>query len=109
MSFLVCVSGTYLTFHLFFSQLIAVFDEQDVSNKTDDASIIAERLSSDPYETELSSQHQPLRGEIEVTPSALKLGMPFSILHTVVTWLIILKKVLCSMNGHCKMLRYFSE
>ncbi|KAG9477196.1 hypothetical protein GDO78_002543 [Eleutherodactylus coqui] len=56
--------------------MIAVFDELDPSNRTDDASSIADRLSPDPFEAELSSQHQPLRGEIEVTPSALKLGTP---------------------------------
>ncbi|XP_044158553.1 partitioning defective 3 homolog B isoform X2 [Bufo gargarizans] len=57
-------------------KLIAVFDEQDASNRTDDVSFIADHLNPDPFETELSSKHQPLRGEIEVTPSALKLGTP---------------------------------
>ncbi|XP_066432172.1 partitioning defective 3 homolog B isoform X2 [Eleutherodactylus coqui] len=57
-------------------KLIAVFDELDPSNRPDDASSIADRLSPDPFEAELSSHHQPLRGEIEVTPSALKLGTP---------------------------------
>ncbi|KAM3917429.1 partitioning defective 3 homolog B [Leptodactylus fuscus] len=57
-------------------KLIAVFDEQDASSRTDDTPITADHLTSDTFETELSSQHQPLRGEIEVTPSALKLGTP---------------------------------
>ncbi|XP_075685951.1 partitioning defective 3 homolog B isoform X2 [Rhinoderma darwinii] len=57
-------------------KLIALFDEQEASNRTDDSSIPADRLSPDPFETELSSQQHPLRGEIEVTPSALKLGTP---------------------------------
>ncbi|XP_073502501.1 partitioning defective 3 homolog B isoform X2 [Phyllobates terribilis] len=55
-------------------KLIAVFDEQDSFNRADDASIVTDRLSPDHFETE--SQHLPLRGEIEVTPSALKLGTP---------------------------------
>ncbi|XP_069589765.1 partitioning defective 3 homolog B isoform X3 [Ranitomeya imitator] len=55
-------------------KLIAVFDEQDSSNRTEDASIVTDRLSPDHFEKE--SQHLPLRGEIEVTPSALKLGTP---------------------------------
>nr|DBA20048.1 TPA: hypothetical protein GDO54_015789 [Pyxicephalus adspersus] len=60
-------------------KLIAVFDEHDVFSKTEDGTIIADRLSPDSFEGELSAQHptyHPLRGEIEVTPSALKLGTP---------------------------------
>ncbi|XP_071977194.1 partitioning defective 3 homolog B isoform X3 [Engystomops pustulosus] len=57
-------------------KLIAVFDEQDASSRTDDVSIITDHHSSEAFETDLSSQHPPLRGEIEVTPSALKLGTP---------------------------------
>ncbi|KAM4024912.1 partitioning defective 3 homolog B isoform 2-T2 [Anomaloglossus baeobatrachus] len=57
-------------------KLIAIFDEQDSSNRKDDSSIITDRLSPDHFETELPSQHLPLRGEIEVTPSSLKLGTP---------------------------------
>lgn len=68
------------TFSLFF-QLIAVFDEHDVPSKTEDGITITDRLSPDPFEAELEAHnptYHPLRGEIEVTPSALKLGMLFS-------------------------------
>lgn len=60
-------------------KLIAVFDEHDVSSKTEDRITITDRLSPDPFEAELeahNSTYHPLRGEIEVTPSALKLGTP---------------------------------
>ncbi|XP_018420904.1 PREDICTED: partitioning defective 3 homolog B-like [Nanorana parkeri] len=58
-------------------KLIAVFDEH-VSSKTEDGATIMDRLSPDPFEAELAQHptYQPLRGEIEVTPSALKLGTP---------------------------------
>ncbi|XP_063285880.1 partitioning defective 3 homolog B isoform X1 [Pelobates fuscus] len=60
-------------------KLIAVFDEHD-SYGQDRASIsVTDRLSPDPFEAELTAQlsaFQPLRGEIEVTPSSLKLGTP---------------------------------
>ncbi|XP_056392561.1 partitioning defective 3 homolog B isoform X2 [Hyla sarda] len=55
-------------------KLIAVFDEQDASSRTDNASNITDHLSPEIFKTD--SQHQPLRGEIEVTSSALKLGTP---------------------------------
>ncbi|XP_069839519.1 partitioning defective 3 homolog B isoform X4 [Dendropsophus ebraccatus] len=56
-------------------KLVAVFDEQEASIRADDASSITDHhLSPEAFQTD--SQHQPLRGEIEVTPSALKLGTP---------------------------------
>lgn len=60
-------------------KLIAVFDEHDVSSTIEDGTTVMDRLSPDPFEAELAAQqppYQPLRGEIEVTPSALKLGTP---------------------------------
>ncbi|KAM5151971.1 partitioning defective 3 homolog B isoform 2-T2 [Mantella aurantiaca] len=60
-------------------KLISVFDEHDVCSETEDGTTVMDRLSPDPFEAELLAQHptyQPLRGEIEVTPSALKLGTP---------------------------------
>ncbi|XP_053554634.1 partitioning defective 3 homolog B isoform X2 [Bombina bombina] len=60
-------------------KLIALFDEHNAYNRSDDAANITERLSPDPFEAELASQRSafhPVRGEIEVTPSALKLGTP---------------------------------
>ncbi|XP_040213222.1 partitioning defective 3 homolog B isoform X2 [Rana temporaria] len=60
-------------------KLIAVFDEHDVSSKKEDGITITDRLSPDPFEAELEAHnatYHPLRGEIEVTPSALKLGTP---------------------------------
>ncbi|KAG8432735.1 hypothetical protein GDO86_017104, partial [Hymenochirus boettgeri] len=56
--------------------LIAVFDEHEVSRRNEETD---DHLRPDPLEAELSSQPsatQPLRGEIEVTPSALKIGTP---------------------------------
>ncbi|KAM8933362.1 partitioning defective 3 homolog B [Pelodytes ibericus] len=60
-------------------KLIALFDEHDGYGRKDDSVNVADRLSPDPFEAELTAQlsaFQPLRGEIEVTPSALKLGTP---------------------------------
>ncbi|KAM4698421.1 partitioning defective 3 homolog B [Rhinophrynus dorsalis] len=60
-------------------KLIAVFDENESFNTTDNMANATDRLSPDPFEAELTSQlsaFHPLRGEIEVTPSALKLGTP---------------------------------
>ncbi|XP_053327691.1 partitioning defective 3 homolog B isoform X2 [Spea bombifrons] len=60
-------------------KLIAVFDELDTSSRTDGLTSLTDHLSTDSLETELATQFsalQPLRGEIEVTPSALRLGTP---------------------------------
>ncbi|KAM4626287.1 partitioning defective 3 homolog B isoform 2-T2 [Discoglossus pictus] len=60
-------------------KLVAVFDEHDGYGRSDDALNMTERLSPDPFEAELAAQlsaFQPVRGEIEVTPSALKIGTP---------------------------------
>ncbi|XP_075464665.1 partitioning defective 3 homolog B isoform X2 [Ascaphus truei] len=59
-------------------RLNAVFDEHDAYHRNDETNN-TERLSPDPFESELAAQFsafQPVRGEIEVTPSALKLGTP---------------------------------
>uniref|UniRef100_A0A8C5PCR6 Par-3 family cell polarity regulator beta n=1 Tax=Leptobrachium leishanense TaxID=445787 RepID=A0A8C5PCR6_9ANUR len=60
-------------------KLIAVFDEYDANSRNRGSPANADRLSPDPFEAELTAQlpaFQPHRGEIEVTPSALKLGTP---------------------------------
>ncbi|XP_048340291.1 partitioning defective 3 homolog B isoform X1 [Sphaerodactylus townsendi] len=61
-------------------KLIAVYDEEDPHPKPDDVnSSLADRNSPDAFETEVAAQlaaFQPIGGEIEVTPSALKLGTP---------------------------------
>ncbi|XP_075036292.1 partitioning defective 3 homolog B isoform X2 [Mixophyes fleayi] len=60
-------------------KLIAVFDELDISTKMEDAPVLTNSLSPNSFEADLAAQHstlQPLRGEIEVTHSALKLGTP---------------------------------
>ncbi|XP_063788723.1 partitioning defective 3 homolog B isoform X2 [Pseudophryne corroboree] len=60
-------------------KLFAVFDELELSAKAEDAAAMADRLSPNPYESEPAAPHptfRPLRGEIEVTHSALKLGTP---------------------------------
>ncbi|NXO01393.1 PAR3L protein, partial [Rhinopomastus cyanomelas] len=57
--------------------LIAVYDDQETHCKTDDTSgNLTEGNSPDSFETEVAAQlaaFQPIGGEIEVTPSALKL------------------------------------
>ncbi|XP_010134179.1 PREDICTED: partitioning defective 3 homolog B, partial [Buceros rhinoceros silvestris] len=59
--------------------LIAVYDEQETHHKTDGTNgNLTDRNSPDSFETEVAAQlaaFQPI-GEIEVTPSALKLGTP---------------------------------
>ncbi|XP_025260774.1 partitioning defective 3 homolog B isoform X3 [Theropithecus gelada] len=61
-------------------KLIAVFEEQEPLHKIESPSgNPAERQSPDAFETEVASQlaaFKPIGGEIEVTPSALKLGTP---------------------------------
>ncbi|XP_033086486.1 partitioning defective 3 homolog B isoform X2 [Trachypithecus francoisi] len=61
-------------------KLIAVFEEQEPLHKIESPSgNLAERQSPDAFETEVASQlaaFKPIGGEIEVTPSALKLGTP---------------------------------
>ncbi|KFO89567.1 Partitioning defective 3 B, partial [Buceros rhinoceros silvestris] len=56
--------------------LIAVYDEQETHHKTDGTNgNLTDRNSPDSFETEVAAQlaaFQPI-GEIEVTPSALKL------------------------------------
>ncbi|XP_009580362.1 PREDICTED: partitioning defective 3 homolog B, partial [Fulmarus glacialis] len=60
--------------------LIAVYDEQETHRKTDGTNgNLTDRNSPDSFETEVAAQlaaFQPIGGEIEVTPSALKLGTP---------------------------------
>uniref|UniRef100_A0A8C4VZW6 Par-3 family cell polarity regulator beta n=1 Tax=Gopherus evgoodei TaxID=1825980 RepID=A0A8C4VZW6_9SAUR len=60
--------------------MIAVYDEQELHNKLDSTSVsLTDRPSPDPFEMEVAAQlatFQPVGGEIEVTPSALKLGTP---------------------------------
>ncbi|XP_027735991.1 partitioning defective 3 homolog B [Empidonax traillii] len=60
-------------------KLIAVYDEQETHHKTDGTNgNLTDRNSPDSFETEVATQlaaFQPI-GEIEVTPSALKLGTP---------------------------------
>ncbi|KFV88348.1 Partitioning defective 3 B, partial [Struthio camelus australis] len=57
--------------------LIAIYDEQEPHHKIDGTNgNLADRSSPDPFETEVAAQlaaFQPVGGEIEVTPSALKL------------------------------------
>ncbi|XP_039700865.1 partitioning defective 3 homolog B isoform X5 [Pteropus medius] len=61
-------------------KLIAVFDEQEPLHKIESPSgNPASRQSPDAFETEVAAQlaaFKPIGGEIEVTPSALKLGTP---------------------------------
>ncbi|XP_068804156.1 partitioning defective 3 homolog B isoform X3 [Struthio camelus] len=61
-------------------KLIAIYDEQEPHHKIDGTNgNLADRSSPDPFETEVAAQlaaFQPVGGEIEVTPSALKLGTP---------------------------------
>ncbi|TEA39823.1 hypothetical protein DBR06_SOUSAS4610060 [Sousa chinensis] len=60
--------------------MIAVFDEQEPLHKIESPSgNPAGRQSPDAFETEVAAQlaaFKPVGGEIEVTPSALKLGTP---------------------------------
>ncbi|XP_014104930.1 PREDICTED: partitioning defective 3 homolog B isoform X3 [Pseudopodoces humilis] len=60
-------------------KLIAIYDEQEAPRKTDGTNgNLKDRNSPDSFETEVATQlaaFQPI-GEIEVTPSALKLGTP---------------------------------
>lgn len=62
-------------------QLIAVFDEQEPLHKIESpGGNPAGRQSPDAFETEVAAQlaaFKPIGGEIEVTPSALKIGMFF--------------------------------
>uniref|UniRef100_A0A8C9MEM8 Par-3 family cell polarity regulator beta n=1 Tax=Serinus canaria TaxID=9135 RepID=A0A8C9MEM8_SERCA len=59
--------------------MIAIYDEQEAPRKTDGTNgNLTDRNSPDSFETEVATQlaaFQPI-GEIEVTPSALKLGTP---------------------------------
>uniref|UniRef100_A0A8C4KKY7 Par-3 family cell polarity regulator beta n=1 Tax=Dromaius novaehollandiae TaxID=8790 RepID=A0A8C4KKY7_DRONO len=61
-------------------KLIAIYDEQEPHHKIDGTNgNLTDRNSPDPFETEVAAQlaaFQPIGGEIEVTPSALKLGTP---------------------------------
>uniref|UniRef100_A0A2K5CY40 Partitioning defective 3 homolog B n=1 Tax=Aotus nancymaae TaxID=37293 RepID=A0A2K5CY40_AOTNA len=61
-------------------KLIAVFEEQEPLHKIESPSgNPADRQSPDAFETEVAAQlaaFKPIGGEIEVTPSALKLGTP---------------------------------
>ncbi|XP_045662513.1 partitioning defective 3 homolog B isoform X4 [Ursus americanus] len=61
-------------------KLIAVFDEQEPLHKIESPTgNPAGRQSPDAFETEVAAQlaaFKPVGGEIEVTPSALKLGTP---------------------------------
>ncbi|XP_012788955.2 partitioning defective 3 homolog B isoform X1 [Sorex araneus] len=61
-------------------KLIAVFEEQEPLHKIESPSgNPAGRQSPDAFETEVAAQlaaFKPIGGEIEVTPSALKLGTP---------------------------------
>ncbi|XP_012510476.1 PREDICTED: partitioning defective 3 homolog B-like, partial [Propithecus coquereli] len=60
--------------------LIAVFEEQEPLHKIESPSgNPTDRQSPDAFETEVAAQlaaFKPIGGEIEVTPSALKLGTP---------------------------------
>ncbi|OWK55364.1 Partitioning defective 3 B, partial [Lonchura striata] len=60
-------------------KLIAIYDEQETPHKIDGTNgNVTNRNSPDSFETEVATQlaaFQPI-GEIEVTPSALKLGTP---------------------------------
>ncbi|XP_061463903.1 partitioning defective 3 homolog B isoform X2 [Rhineura floridana] len=61
-------------------KLIAVYDEQDSIPKSEHTSVsLTNGNSPDAFETDVAAQlaaFQPIGGEIEVTPSALKLGTP---------------------------------
>uniref|UniRef100_A0ABM5EN23 Partitioning defective 3 homolog B isoform X1 n=1 Tax=Pogona vitticeps TaxID=103695 RepID=A0ABM5EN23_9SAUR len=62
-------------------KLVAVYDEQDSLPKSGDTggSLTDGNSHPDTFETEVAAQlaaFQPIGGEIEVTPSALKLGTP---------------------------------
>ncbi|XP_066479187.1 partitioning defective 3 homolog B [Tiliqua scincoides] len=61
-------------------KLIAVYEEQDSLPKSDDINgSLTDGNSPDAFESHVASQlaaFQPIGGEIEVTPSALKLGTP---------------------------------
>ncbi|XP_053071642.1 partitioning defective 3 homolog B isoform X4 [Acinonyx jubatus] len=61
-------------------KLIAVFDEQEPLHKIESPSgNLAGQQTPDAFETEVAAQlaaFKPIGGEIEVTPSALKLGTP---------------------------------
>ncbi|XP_064290254.1 partitioning defective 3 homolog B isoform X2 [Passer domesticus] len=61
------------------NELIAIYDEQEAPRKIDGTNgNLTDRNSPDSFETEVATQlaaFQPI-GEIEVTPSALKLGTP---------------------------------
>ncbi|XP_055668162.1 partitioning defective 3 homolog B isoform X4 [Falco peregrinus] len=61
-------------------KLIAVYDEEETQRKTDGTNgNLTDRNSPGSFETEVAAQlaaFQPVGGEIEVTPSALKLGTP---------------------------------
>ncbi|XP_073927629.1 partitioning defective 3 homolog B isoform X3 [Castor canadensis] len=61
-------------------KLIAVFEEQEPLHKTESPSgNPADQQGPDAFETEVAAQlaaFKPIGGEIEVTPSALKLGTP---------------------------------
>uniref|UniRef100_A0A7M4E084 Par-3 family cell polarity regulator beta n=2 Tax=Crocodylus porosus TaxID=8502 RepID=A0A7M4E084_CROPO len=61
-------------------KLIAVYDEQESHHKIDGTNgSLTDGHSPDPFEMEVAAQlaaFQPIGGEIEVTPSALKLGTP---------------------------------
>lgn len=55
-----------------------MYDEQESVSKSEDASAsLTNGNSPDAFETDVAAQlaaFQPIRGEIEVTPSALRLG-----------------------------------
>lgn len=61
-------------------KLIAVYEEQDSLPKSDDINgSLTDGNNADAFESEVAAQlaaFQPIGGEIEVTPSALKLGTP---------------------------------
>lgn len=63
----------------FILQLIAVYEEQDSLPKPDDTDgSLTDGNSPDAFESDVAAQlaaFQPIGGEIEVTPSALKLGI----------------------------------
>ncbi|XP_053137545.1 partitioning defective 3 homolog B isoform X2 [Hemicordylus capensis] len=61
-------------------KLIAVYEEQDLLPKYEDSNgSLTDGNSPDAFESDVAAQlaaFQPMGGEIEVTPSALKLGTP---------------------------------
>ncbi|XP_016858772.1 partitioning defective 3 homolog B isoform X2 [Homo sapiens] len=73
-------SGTQSGSQRRIAMLIAVFEEQEPLHKIESPSgNPADRQSPDAFETEVAAQlaaFKPIGGEIEVTPSALKLGTP---------------------------------